>query len=40
MKDEENSPEGELNEMEARNLSDIEFKVISMLNSIKKTQKP
>ena len=37
MKEQENSPE-ELNEMEASNLSDIEFKVmiISILNSMKK----
>ena len=39
MKEPENSPEKELNEMEASNLSDIEFKVmvIKMLNSMKKT---
>ena len=42
MKEEENSPEEELNEMEASNISDIELKVmiIKMLNSMKKTQKP
>ena len=38
MKEQENSPEEELNEMEASNLSDIEFKVMikKMLNSMKK----
>ena len=38
MKEQENSPEAELNEMEARNLSDIDFKVmiIRMINSMKK----
>ena len=42
MKEQENSPEEELNEMEASNISDIELKVmiIKMLNSMKKTQKP
>ena len=38
MKEEEKSPEKELNEVEASNLSDIEFKVmvIRMLNSMRK----
>ena len=38
MKEQENSPEKELNEMEASNLSHIELKamVIKVLNSIKK----
>ena len=38
MKEQESSPEEELNEMETRNLSDIKFKVmiIRMLNSMKK----
>ena len=38
MKEQENSPEEELNEMEASNLSDIEFRVmiIRILNSTKK----
>ena len=42
MKEQENFPEEELNEMEASNISDIELKVmiIKMLNSMKKTQKP
>ena len=41
MKEEENSPE-ELDEMEASNLSDREFRVVvrRILNSIKKTSKP
>ena len=39
MKEQESSPEEELNEMETRNLSDIKFKVMitRILNSIKKT---
>ena len=42
MNEQENTPEEELNEMEASNISDIELKVmiIKMLNSMKKTQKP
>ena len=38
MKEKENIPEEELNEMEASNLSDREFKlmIIRMFNSIKK----
>ena len=38
MKEQENSPEEELDEMEASNLSDIEFRVtiIRILNSIQK----
>ena len=37
MKEQENSPEQELNEMETNNLSDIKFKVMimRMLNSMK-----
>ena len=39
MKEQENSPEEELNKMEASNLSDREFRVIiiRILNSIKNT---
>ena len=42
MKEQENSPEEELDEMEANNLSDRKFRVmiIRILNSIKLTQKP
>ena len=42
MKEQENSPEEELDEMEANNLSDRKFRVmiIRILNSIKMTQKP
>lgn len=42
MKAQENSAEEELSEAEASNLSDIEFKVmiVSMLSSVKKTDKP
>ena len=38
MKTQEDSPEEELNEMEVRNLSDREFRImiIRMLNSMKK----
>ena len=38
VKEKENSPEEELNEMEASNLSDMEFKVMikRMFNSMKK----
>ena len=38
MKEQENSPDEDLNERKARNLSDIEFKVmiIKMFNSMKK----
>ena len=38
MKEQENSPEEELNEMEASNISDIEFRVmiIRILNNTKK----
>ena len=38
MKEQENSPENKLNEMEANNLLDIEFKIrfIRILNSMKK----
>ena len=42
MKEKENSPEEELNEMVASNLSDIEFRVmiIRILNSMKKELDP
>ena len=42
MKEQENSPEEELDEMEANNLSDRKFRVmiIRILNSMNKTQKP
>ena len=38
MKEQENSPEEELNEMEASNLSDVEFRlmIIRMLSNMKK----
>ena len=41
MKEQKNSPEEELNEMEASNLIDIDFKVmiIRILNSMKKYMK-
>ena len=42
MKEQENSPEEELSEVEASHLSDIEFKVmiIRILRSMKETDKP
>ena len=42
MKEQENPPKEELNEMEVSNLSDVEFKImiVRMLNGVKKDIEP